>query len=498
MPITPASGNTYFEQDATIWLKNFDGFDPLIWGGRCMRVDESTVEDGNLVVKTRLDPRGGLERDPAVRLGMPGMASGTLVMKLLQSNRNKTELRNCLWVLDQRWHCQGKDRDAPAAWEYIKRTCPTRFGTRSLAGSTWEDGEAEALVSHPYQGLTEIDLYQIAAEYGVLEFFEGGGLAASINDVSTCHGAICPAYCDPQRDCVVVAVTEPDTVYSDPWLLINLNGGNLPSWTGLALSEWLLGADAIWCAGEFLVIVSEGERAILRSDDLGTTRVEIDGVTGVTDWAAHAPLQIDGFDQSDIVIVGKDGYIWQSQDGARTWVTKDRGDASGGADLTKVKIAKDNPMVRYAIGATGEVVKSENGGDNWFPLVGPSAPAPLLAILVKNQSDLILVDNAAGVHTTEDGGQTWNTQSLPDGFPDAALTHASLEMCGCDRVWMSGTDGTAHAVLENIDGGADGKWYQVAGQTIPDDPIALACCDPNRVIVVGGDGTTTEVIGLIA
>lgn len=495
--IQTVTGTVYHEVDGYPWIGKYHSFEGMIWAGACARLDAGTVEDGDMTVHTRQNARGGLERDPNVRVGTPGEASGSLIIKLVQSNRMREILRKCLWILDKRFGCEGRDRDAFNAWETIVRVCPTNFGRREITGTNLEDPGVEAMVTHGYVGLNELDIFRVSSEFGEVEFYEGGGLTASINDVATCQPDGCGGRCDTQEDCVVVAVTEPDGVYSDPWLLINLAGGALNQWTGQQLTEWSLGADAVHCAGEFLIIVSEGERAILRSDDRGTTRVEIDGVTGVTDWASHAPLDVDFIDQTYILITGKDGYIWVSRDAGRTFSRVSAGDATT-QDLTKVQIARDNPLVAYAIGPSNAIVKTENGGQTWYPLTGPSAADALIALWVKNQSDVMVVNDDGEIWVTEDGGASWTQHAEPAAGFNTTLTFADIAGCGCGVVFMVATDGTNHFVLRNVEGGASGKWFTPAGEVPNDDPIAIACCDANRAVVVGGDGTTAEVVGLLA
>ena len=156
------TGLTYGLQDASVYLKKYNTFDPFIWGGRCMRLDDTSVEEGGVTVTTRQNPRGGVERD-AIRLDVPGAATADLVLKRLQADRVRTDLRTCFWEVDKRYSCQGTNRDSPFSWEQIDRLIPAKTVSRSSSGSSWE-GDEDAMVTLSMSALDEIDIYRVTAE----------------------------------------------------------------------------------------------------------------------------------------------------------------------------------------------------------------------------------------------------------------------------------------------------------------------------------------------
>jgi len=222
----------------------------------------------------------------------------------------------------------------------------------------------------------------------------------------------------------------------------------------------------------------------------------------VTDWAAHAPTQIDGIDMTYILICGNDGYMYRSTDAARTFETVDEGEATT-QNLTRVMIARDNPQVAYAVGAAAAIIKTENGGRTWVNLATTPAAGVIYGLYVKNQYSVIIVDAAADIFTTDDGGETWSVkQADPDGWP-TTVTHCDIKACGCDEYWMIVSNDTINRVYRNVDGGADGFWFYRSTEhweALPDIPWAVACCNSNRAVVVGGDGNTpgTNFVGLFA
>ena len=217
----------------------------------------------------------------------------------------------------------------------------------------------------------------------------------------------------------------------------------------------------------------------------------------LADFASHAPTQLDAIDQSYIVVCGADGYVWRSVDAARTWETVDAGNATS-ALLSRIMIARDNPQVAYAIGASNAMIKTENGCDNWFPITGPSTGDGLLALWVKSQYDVLVGNDDGELWETEDGGISWDQQIA---LPGIGATASSFDIvgCGCGVLWLvnSIAGGSVQLLLRNVNDGASGFWYaRNAWETIPDVPLCITCCDANRAIV-GGGTTTTGMLGLV-
>ena len=156
------TGLTYGLQDASVYLKKHNTFDPFIWGGRCMRLDETSSDDGSITVTTRQNPRGGVERD-TVRQDVPGASTTSLIMKRMQADLARTELRSCFWMIDKRYSCNGTNRDLPFSWEQIDRLTMANTTGRTSTGSTWE-GDEDSMVTFAVSALDEIDIYRVTAE----------------------------------------------------------------------------------------------------------------------------------------------------------------------------------------------------------------------------------------------------------------------------------------------------------------------------------------------
>ena len=486
------AGEAYKGPSHTTYLKKFATFEAFKWGGNCMTIGDMTESLGGSTPTTRQNTRmGGIERDGGKLKEIPGPTTFELSMKEIDADRKSHDLKSCNWIVDRRTQC--RDLDAPAAWEKILRACDVDFGERTHTGSSIT-GEEESMITMPASGVFAHDVFRVTGEGDENAVSE----AVYITDVDVSRPAGCPT-CDDQSDCVVVAVSSLEAA-ATPYLFVNRSGGDLDQWgTGIALTGWAAGAaSCVRALGDFVVIGSNGEAEIIYSDDMGTTQVRV--TTNIS-----APNDLDAIDQTFIVGVEDAGLIIGSRDAARTWEVLDNGQATV-QNLNKVKICRDDPQTIYACGAANALVKSINGGENWFALTGPSAGDALVSLFIKDKYNLLIGNDDGELWETTDGGITWTQQNaLPD--TPAAASLVALAGCGCDVMYaaMQDTSAVLHIVYRNVDGGASGKWYHaytVKGTTTTytapsQDPLALACCGPNRAILVGGE-TTTPLFYLLA
>lgn len=147
---------------STVYLKKTPTFDAFTWGGRCMRIDGDGTETlGALTVTHRQNPRGGVERD-GVLVDPDAETAFTLMMKHTQADRQRTNLKKCFWIIDNRWHC--KDKDAWNAWAEIIRSCTCKANQRTWSGSGFDPSDAEAMVGIPETCLFTEDIYRVAGE----------------------------------------------------------------------------------------------------------------------------------------------------------------------------------------------------------------------------------------------------------------------------------------------------------------------------------------------
>jgi hypothetical protein len=166
--------------EGTVYLKKSQGVDPFTWGGGGMRLDEGAETTGGIAVTTRFDPGGGMERTGLVD-DAPGAATTSLIMKRAQGDRVKDALKSCLWDIDQRFHCEGKDRDSPFRWEEITRYCNARVSERALTGTSW-DVDEDAVATFSVTAEYVDDIYRVT---GVEATVGGSSTSTSMSSTST-------------------------------------------------------------------------------------------------------------------------------------------------------------------------------------------------------------------------------------------------------------------------------------------------------------------------
>lgn len=474
------SSNVFTTQAGTVYIKRAGTFDRFVWAGRQARRGEAEEEIGGLSVTTRQNPRGGIERDSILQ-DIPGTVDFDLMLKHTQSNKLKTELKQFFYHVDKRvMRENGRDRDAPDKWLEIDRVIWSKATNRTTPESTWE-GEEEGIVTIPFQGLNQYDIYKVnLSSYA-------NATAVSLTDVSVARG-------ETQTEGALVYAVSTLLAAGSPILYVNKYGGDLDQWSATSLTEWTTGgATAVLGLGDFLIIVSTAEDAILRSDNRGVTRVEVTHA----DFATHAPIQIDGVDQTKIFICGEDGYIWLTDDGGRTIQQSNIGSASTTTqDLFKIYIDRGNHLNIWACGASNALLKSENGGNTWFPITGPSAGDDLLSIWADGDQVLI-VNNDGEMWESQDGGDTWTQQTALPSMT-ATLTSAEIAYHSAEVFYLVATDATTHNVYRNVEGGAAGYWEKVNTANPAQPYVSIAVVDQNLAVPVGGSGTTANQFGLIS
>lgn len=488
--------------DDSVHLKRHATFDPFMWGGKCMALDDGAEALGGLTPTTRRSTYGGLERD-GVLIGAPGLATTTLTMKKLHYDRKKTDLKFCLWDVDQRTTCGGEGADAWNKWTEIKRYCYGKANERGTPKTTYEGDGEEQVVTFAWESLYVDDIRRVVGEIGEPLAGMTAPLAIMFTDVAMVQPARCPDICDNQEECIVVGVTE-TVALGTSHLAVSLHGGALDTWTDPPLPLTAFGvfdASAVTGVGEFVCVVCNGGTVeVIYSDDLGTTQI---GVTTV-DLAANGPNDVDMINQAFIVAVGDGGYVYGSYDAARNWETLDAGDVTA-SNLTSVMIARDNPQVIYAASSAADVViKSTNGGRTWYACAttGTAGTGPT-SLLVLDQNHIQVGTDAGELFESSDGADSWTEQTeLPGLTTKANTTIVDIVTCGCGDLGLviSDTAGDLNLFYRNVDGGADGRWFLpdvMETMTATYDFKALTCCGSSHFVAVGGKTVTGDAVMLL-
>ena len=481
----PLLGVPFSITDAHVYLKRYGDGDPFVGGGKAMRISgDIDTDNGSPSTSTRLNINGGIELDQ-MREGAPGSTNFVLEMKDTQGNVFKSLLGNCWWIIDKRTHCKGRNRDAWNEWVDIERMCPSKASGRTVSGTDWENPEAESMVGFPMTALNTVTLRRLTGTEKLIS-----PLVCFFTDIDATQLTPCENYnCSDVDNCIVHAVTS-NVVAGHPWLFTSLAGGDLDSWTGLELAEWVDDATFVLALGNFVLIGSDVEDAILYSDDLGITRTEIDSVD-YPDFALGAPHDADAIDTTCIIMCGAAGYIYKSVDTARTWKTVSGGDITWN-NLNSVMIARDSPNIVYVCDATNTLLKSIDGGDNWFLLTGPAGIFDeLLRVHVISRNHLLIWDYNGKLWESTDGGESWTEQITLPGVADSLL-YADFASCACGDIVTVTAGIIDYDVYRSVYNGASGYWYTRLGtkwngaNVLARGVKGVTCCGPNRYIMTSG------------
>ena len=499
--ITTPEGSVATTQGGTVYIKRAGDWSRFVWGGPCLWIGDITDERGGLNVTTRANEReGGLRRD-GVLVDPPGNVSTTLSMKRLQSDKLKTHLRNCFWHFDKRTQCN--NFDDPLFWREIERVYRAKVGTRTTTpGTAIMESNTEDMVNFDVTALNDYDIYRVNIESGSVQ----AGAPHDIVSLDVCHGERCVNCGDPETDAVLVAGTELVAAGS-PHIYVNTEGGDIASWTDIAVTEWVAGdVNGIVCLGDWGAAVSADEGAngeVLYSRDRFVTRV------AYALSASHPPLAIDASSQTFIVFAGEDGYIYISRDGMVSYETSLAGTITI-LDLTGVKIAPSNHNVVYVWSSADDVIlKTENAGDTWFQTTLTSTAGGILSLEVHpDDENMVIVGTDNGeLFQSLDGCETWTQQGDLMGMTTKANANISSISAAPGGVWGLAVSeaGVYSRVYLNYEDGASGAWeysnpisgfdYAVATALIV---RAIAAVDVNRFVAVGGDNAAADLVALIA
>ncbi|MCB1309581.1 MAG: hypothetical protein KDK30_15435 [Leptospiraceae bacterium] len=154
-------------------------------------------------------------------------------------------------------------------------------------------------------------------------------------------------------------------------------------------------------------------------------------------------------DPGRFVAVGNSGQIWYSDDGGNNWTDV----SPGGQNLNGIAY---NGSAFVAVGNNGQVHYSSNG-ISWTPT---TAGATTLRWVATNGSRIVAVGNAGTVKYSDDGGQTW-LDSSPGGANMLSVTYGNghfVAVGDSGNTWWS-TDGI---VWNNVLPGGAGNFKAVS------------------------------------
>ena len=128
-------------------------------------------------------------------------------------------------------------------------------------------------------------------------------------------------------------------------------------------------------------------------------------------------LSVAVYDPQVAIAVGSDGMILRTQDGGANWW---RMYAGSNAELQDVTF---NGVAVVAVGTGGTILRSPDGGVSW-QLVFGGVSSQLKSVHFGDLTHGIIVGDSGVVLTTQDGGATWARQpsGVTEGFLDVRMS----------------------------------------------------------------------------
>lgn len=297
-------------------------------------------------------------------------------------------------------------------------------------------------------------------------------------DVVICDNPQCGTCGDPSDGCQAVYLLS-DSSSGSPGLAADIiytpNGGN--TWgkthvTTLGVNE----PNTEICVGDNLIVLSQVDLA-LHYADLGAIQDGTDVWTRVATGfvATHGPIAAYSTGPNSTWIAADNGYIYFTTD-PTSGVTVQNG-ASATTNLLDAIDGSDDQNI-VAVGHSNTVIYTDDGGDTWLSVVGPSVGNNLSCVATVEPGVWWVGDSLGNLWYTTDFGAHWNSK----GFSGSGSGYVFDVVFSNQTVgFMSHQLSGAGRLFRTIDGGA--TWYLLPEGvgSIPSNTYmaALATCDPN-------------------
>lgn len=153
---------------------------------------------------------------------------------------------------------------------------------------------------------------------------------------------------------------------------------------------------------------------IAYSDDAGTTWTNVNvGSTNGEFATKRGTIFVGG--KYDIFLVSNLGRIYKSEDGGESWVVKENATITAAA-YNGVHFT--SPLVGYAVGTAGLVVKTVDGGKTWGQTGSAAGAANLFSVFALSDTNVWVGSTNGVMYNSKDGGTTWTAKTLPGGAND--------------------------------------------------------------------------------
>ncbi|CAN5542646.1 hypothetical protein BH10BAC5_BH10BAC5_29340 [soil metagenome] len=148
------------------------------------------------------------------------------------------------------------------------------------------------------------------------------------------------------------------------------------------------------------VVMAGDNGKVITSSNSGVTFSQT-YVNPVTDWKRI--IEIPNTNSYGWIAIGSNGKIAASGDGG--WFWSDVTNPSGGANLYGISFIDAN--IGMAVGANSKILKTTNGGVNWY-LLSVSIGQDLFDVRMFDQQTAITTGAGGKIFRTSDGGSNWN------------------------------------------------------------------------------------------
>lgn len=465
---------------------------PWIYLSACAGMSGPTVPYGGTELRWCQDPMraGKFKKSSKIRLE-PDQVSFDLMTKLGKINHLKD--LSCAFTARARYAKCGERENTMNYDPLMLAYCNSEVQEKSyedLVVVTPGDNN-EIIVTAPIMADDEYEVKHISPSR-IGSSTDLGDQA--INDIEYCDSADCGGYCGNRSDgcSVFFAVTDADTTpYAAPQLIKGVKDltTDVITWTRVPILGLNSNADGIECAGNTLIVISNGDSKVAYNSEDGDqdewVLITLANAPSPFHAALHMRTAREGY------LGAASGYIYKTVDAGRSW------NAVHSGTLTTQRInavwAYDKDLV-YAAGNSGVMLKSTNGGASWQDITEVATVASnLLKIIVPSGRPREVYVGAANgkIYRSRDEGSTFAAISF-DGDGIGSVDDIDFcGPCGSDVMFILHNDaGPRGRILRDLSGGAGGAdveviMTQTAVIQAGIDLNALACCDVNEVLAAG-------------
>jgi len=195
-------------------------------------------------------------------------------------------------------------------------------------------------------------------------------------------------------------------------------------------------------------------------DDASSLHITTDGGrtwTRAANNLAQSRAGLDVVNESVIWLVGAGGRVWTSTDAGQNWQAVARIPYGGHVEFISFL---DEHTGWAASAESRQLWATGDGGRTWKEIALPQQAGGLAAIVLRTTLAGYLLDRRGVLFTTQDGGQTWSSQtmgldeslSIPVLTPCAAIRFSD-EHCGIGILGLAGDGKSEVWAMHTMDGG---------------------------------------------